>query len=120
MTTRAEIDAIRERLMTSGAVAGRWDAADMLLALADERDALRKDAERWRALEVTFMDVDHAQPTRAPNVPVLSCVSKRIWYHATDDTEHNTLAETMDALIAKRAALAPVEPPADARAGERG
>lgn len=58
-----------------------------------EQEALARDAARWRALMragVTFHESD-GQP------PVLASVSKRIWYHATDDREHNTLADAMDA-----------------------
>jgi len=59
----------------------------------DEIEEWRRDARRWRALMaagVTFHESD-GKP------PVLAKVSRRIWYHATNDQEHNTLADAMDA-----------------------
>lgn len=70
-------------------IAGWCEAVNSFSETANE-------AKRWRTLMragVTFHESD-GEP------PVLAAVSKRIWYHATDDQEHNTLAEAMDAYAA--------------------
>ncbi len=47
-------------------------------------ESVREEALAWLDNNTTYFDV---QPpaVNAPNVPVLAAVSKRIWYHATDD-----------------------------------
>ena len=64
-------------------------------------DALTKDAERMRWLDknTTFFNVDHTEPVRGANIPILSSVSARIWYHATDDTESYPLSAVVDAAM---------------------
>ena len=64
--------------------------------------ALTKDAERMRWLDknTTFFNVDHTEPVRGANIPTLSSVSTRIWYHATDDTDSSPLSAVVDAAIA--------------------
>lgn len=67
-----------------------------------QSEPVREDAQRWRYLRanMTFYNVNHSIDPDAPNVPALAMVSKRIWYHATDDTEHDTLDAMIDAAIA--------------------
>ncbi len=50
-------------------------------ALVADRDALIT----WLNNNTTFYDVDRTCSTKFQNVPVLASVSKRIWYHATDN-----------------------------------
>ena len=74
----------------------RYDEAG---ALADSLTALLDDARRyaWLRDRMTYYNVDADWPVEAPNIPVLAQVSDRIWYHATDDIEHDTLDATIDA-----------------------
>ena len=69
--------------------------------LMEQVAALTKDAERMRWLDMTttFFNVDHTEPIRGANIPILSSVSARIWYHATDDTESYPLSAVADAAI---------------------
>ena len=39
----------------------------------------------WLGSNMTFYDVNTQCSTQHPNIPVLASVSKRIWYHATDN-----------------------------------
>jgi len=74
-----------------------------------EVTSLRAEVEKWKAIAVTackddeesaeeikrlrnWMDNNftHCEPGA---VPVLGSVSKRIWYHATDDTESYPFSE---------------------------
>lgn len=61
-----------------------------------ERDANKADAERYRDLrdQMTFYN------TAESDGPVLACVSKRIWYHATDCMEY-PLDAAVDAIAAR-------------------
>ena len=66
------------------------DLQRMLLANVDtilqalSLESVREEVLAWLDSNTTYFDV---QPpaVNAPNVPVLAAVSKRIWYHATDD-----------------------------------
>jgi hypothetical protein len=46
-----------------------------------------------------FYDVDTDSLLNAPNIPVLAAVSKRIWYHATDDTKSCPFSAVIDAAM---------------------
>ena len=56
--------------------------ADLAVLPADKRDA--EDAARYRYLKanMTFYNTDESEK------PVLAEVSRRIWYHATDDLSY--------------------------------
>jgi hypothetical protein len=57
---------------------------DLALSALD-REAVRDEAlMKWLDNNTTYFDVK-PPAVDAPNVPVLAAVSKRIWYHATDD-----------------------------------
>jgi hypothetical protein len=57
-----------------------------------------EDAERYRWLlkNVSYHDIDHDFEVEHRNVPVLAQVSNRLWYHATDDVQSNTLSDMLD------------------------
>ena len=74
-----------EGMVTRDDKAALLNAADALDALLAERDRLRSALE-WLDNNTTFYDVDADWPVDGHNIPVLASVSKRIWYHATDDT----------------------------------
>jgi hypothetical protein len=80
------------------------------LARTLERELAARDAEvaqlrSWLDNNTMFMEVDHSftfeEIDAMPNVPVLASVSKRIWYHATDDTESGPFSRVIDAALAQ-------------------
>ena len=57
---------------------------------------------KWLDNNSIFMEVDHSliDDTDTPiNVLVLACVSKRIWYHATDDIVNGPFSAVIEAGI---------------------
>jgi hypothetical protein len=67
---------------------------------ADRIEELEARLE-WMDNNTMFYDVDHNLidgTDTPPNVPVLASVSKRIWYHATDDTESYPFSKVLEAL----------------------
>jgi len=50
---------------------------------------------------MTFYDVEHGPNacTSGPNIPTLASVSKRIWYHATDNQTASLFSELIDLKI---------------------
>src|SRR4029077_11012133 len=65
-----------------------------------------RDAERkWLDSNTTFYDVQPDGPescTAGPNIPVLAAVSKRIWYHATDDQSSYPFSAVLDAAMSQQ------------------
>jgi len=64
------------------------------------RDADWADAERLRHFvdnNMTFYDVDADYDVEGHNIPTLAQVSKRIWYHATDDITSYPFSAVIDA-----------------------
>jgi hypothetical protein len=60
-----------------------------------EISAMRK----WVNNNMTFYDVEPDGPdvcTSGPNIPTLTGVSKRIWYHATDNQTVSLFSEVID------------------------
>ena len=54
---------------------------------------------RWVNNNMTFYDVEPDGPnvcTSGPNIPTLAAVSKRIWYHATDNQTVSLFSEVID------------------------
>jgi len=54
---------------------------------------------RWVNNNMTFYDVEPDGPdvcTSVPNIPTLCAVSKRIWYHATDNQTVSLFSEVID------------------------
>lgn len=54
---------------------------------------------RWVNNNMTFYDVEPDGPdvcTSGPNIPTLAGVSKRIWYHATDNQTVSLFSEVID------------------------
>lgn len=76
----------------AGDIGGVFQGTKTPPGVGNDQDAI--DARRWRAL--MRAGVTYYSPQESSG-PALACVAKRIWYHATDDQEHNTLAGTMDA-----------------------
>ena len=66
-----------------------------LAAAQAEIAALRNFVDK----NMTFYDVDADSLVDAPNIPVLAAVSKRIWYHATDDTKSCPFSAVIDAAM---------------------
>ena len=65
---------------------GLYYHLDALKNATPDRNAVLE----WLDQNTTFYDVQPDGPevcTAGPNIPVLTSVSKRIWYHATDDQE---------------------------------
>lgn len=61
---------------------------------------------KWLDDNTTFFNVDHLaiNGTDTPvNVPVLASVSKRIWYHATDDTGSYPFSAVLKAALEQEA-----------------
>ena len=59
---------------------------------------------RWVNNNMTFYDVEPDGPdvfTSGPNIPTLAGVSKRIWYHATDNQTVSLFSDVIDAAIRK-------------------
>jgi hypothetical protein len=57
---------------------------------------------RWVNNNMTFYDVEPDGPdvcTSGPNIPTLAAVSKRIWYHATDNQTVSLFSEVIDAAM---------------------
>ena len=50
---------------------------------------------RWVNNNMTFYDVEPNEP-HGPNTPTLAGVSKRIWYHATDNQTVSLFSEVID------------------------
>jgi hypothetical protein len=69
-----------------------------------ERELAEAQAEisamrRWVNNNMTFYDVEPDGPnvcTSGPNIPTLAAVSKRIWYHATDNQTVSLFSEVID------------------------
>jgi hypothetical protein len=72
-----------------------------------ERELAEAKAEisatrRWVNNNMTFYDVEPDGPdvcTSGPNIPTLCAVSKRIWYHATDNQTVSLFSEVIDAAM---------------------
>ena len=60
---------------------------------AERAEARAGEARLWLDNNTTFYDVS----PDGPNVPVLASVSKRIWYHATDNQESYPFSAVIDA-----------------------
>lgn len=72
--------------------------AEAATVIREQRAAIKRIRE-WLDSNTTFYDVD---PTwQAPHVATLAQVSKRIWYHATDDQASYPFSEVMDATLAR-------------------
>lgn len=52
---------------------------------SDQLKAKNDSLLSWLGSNMTFYDVNTQCSTQHPNIPVLASVSKRIWYHATDN-----------------------------------
>jgi hypothetical protein len=89
-----------------------WDGSTMTLIRIDfarqlERELVAAQAEisamrRWVNNNMTFYDVEPDGPdvcTSGPNIPTLCAVSKRIWYHATDNQTVSLFSEVIDAAM---------------------
>ena len=50
---------------------------------------------RWVNNNMTFYDVEPSEP-HGPNTPTLAGVSKRIWYHTTDNQTVSLFSEVID------------------------
>jgi hypothetical protein len=80
---------LSERLIQAAAETRNIDHSNLMFEARREIARLEEKLE-WVDNNTTFMIVDHSLidgTDTPPNVPVLACVSKRIWYHATDDQE---------------------------------
>ena len=74
----------------------RWAAA-CIAGLEGEIENLEAQI-KWLDNNTTFFNVDHSKinGTDTPrNVPVLASVSKRIWYHASDDMQSYPFSAVM-------------------------
>lgn len=60
-----------------------------------ELEKCRRDAERYRWLEKNISYYNTSDASR----PALQDVSKRIWYHASDNIDDRTLSATIDRAI---------------------
>lgn len=98
-------DAARELGQVAGPVANRirvyradWqariEAAEARAAAAEADDARLRE---WLDNNTTFYNVDADWPVEGPNIPILAQVSKRIWYHATDDETSYPFSAAIDA-----------------------
>ena len=67
-------------------------------AVFDERDQLRTELEQVKAEKKAILDwLDNNTTFCNPGeVPVLSSVSLRIWYHASDDTDNFPFSEVIN------------------------
>ena len=66
--------------------------------LAEEKAKISA-MRRWVNNNMTFYDVKPDGPdvcTSGPNIPTLCAVSKRIWYHATDNQTVSLFSEVID------------------------
>ena len=64
-----------------------------------EAQAKISATRRWVNNNMTFYDVEPDGPdicTSGPNIPTLAGVSKRIWYHATDNQTVSLFSEVID------------------------
>jgi hypothetical protein len=64
-----------------------------------EAQAKISATRRWVNNNMTFYDVEPDGPdvcTSGPNIPTLCAVSKRIWYHATDNQTVSLFSEVID------------------------
>ena len=64
-----------------------------------EAQAKISATRRWVNNNMTFYDVEPDGPdvcTSGPNIPTLAAVSKRIWYHATDNQTVSLFSEVID------------------------
>jgi hypothetical protein len=64
-----------------------------------EAQAKISGMHRWVNNNITFYDVEPDGPnvcTSGPNIPTLAAVSKRIWYHATDNQTVSLFSEVID------------------------
>lgn len=62
-------------------------------------------ALHWLDNNMTHFDT--VQPAEGPNVPVLAKVSKRIWYHATDDQESWPFSNVLERALKEAAPTMP-------------
>jgi hypothetical protein len=60
-----------------------------------EAQAKISTMRRWVNNNMTFYDVEPNEP-HGPNTPTLAGVSKRIWYHATDNQTVSLFSEVID------------------------
>src|SRR5437879_5429399 len=74
----------------------RCETAERELTQAQARCA---EVEKWLDGNTTFFDVQRDLPVEGPNIPVLAAVSRRIWYHATDDTASYPFSAVIDAAL---------------------
>ena len=88
------------------AVAAKLQAEIDLMRVSNDKlvhdlDAAMSDVKRLRYLDEnsTFFDVDPDFDTEGRNIPVLASVSKRIWYHATDDMTNYPLSAVASAAM---------------------
>ena len=87
-------DADYLRVVARDATPKRWER---LKAIARNIELMEADAGRYRLLrsQITFCN------THPGGRPVLYDTSARLWYHATDDLETDTIDAHIDAELAK-------------------
>jgi hypothetical protein len=88
-----ELDEAKEQL--------RLCNVDQFTTAAELAEAQAKISatRRWVNNNMTFYDVEPDGPdvcTSGPNIPTLAGVSKRIWYHATDNQTVSLFSEVID------------------------
>jgi hypothetical protein len=84
--------------------ATRWMLTKPQVFFGLKRELAEAKAEisamrRWVNNNMTFYDVEPDGPnvcTSGPNIPTLAAVSKRIWYHATDNQTVSLFSEVID------------------------
>jgi len=83
-----------------------FDAMTILCAELErelaEAQAKISATRRWVNNNMTFYDVEPDGPsacTSGPNIPTLCSVSKRIWYHATDNQTVSLFSDVIDAAM---------------------
>lgn len=85
---------------------------------AERVEAELAQSRQWLDGNTTFYDVDHSVCIEeSENVPVLASVSKRIWYHATDDVESYPFSKVIDCALAPPAQGATESAPAQPESG---
>ena len=81
--SQAKLEAEREaHKQTSRQANEAIETANASCAAAESR---LREVEAFVDGNMTFYDVNTQCSTQHPNIPVLASVSKRIWYHATDN-----------------------------------
>ena len=96
-----EVLDLREELAAAKQRAADWKKEAMYQCnKADRAEAEVAALREWLDNNTTFYDVVSDGPescTSGPNIPVLASVSKRIWYHATDDQTSYPFSTVADA-----------------------